>query len=90
MYKIDLFQHRYVKIDVFGRWDLEILSVYAGTKFTSTEFQDEYQTCCVRLTLAALEHQQTNGRVEVTQRMLHTIEQSLMVHAIVLEAYIIF
>ena len=31
-----------------------------------------------------------NGRVEVTRKNLRTITYSLMVHAIVLEAYIIF
>ena len=40
--------------------------------------------------LAAPEHQEMNGQVEVTWRMLHTIAHSLMVHARVPEAYIHF
>ena len=42
------------------------------------------------MTLAAPEHQEMNGQVEVTWRTLHTIAHSLMVHARVLEAYIHF
>ena len=40
--------------------------------------------------LAAPEHQEMNGKVEVTWRTLRTIEHSLMVHARVSEAYINF
>ena len=54
MYKLDMFQDRFGKIDEFGSWDLEIISADAGTQFTSTEFQDESQTSGVRLTLLAL------------------------------------
>ena len=41
-------------------------------------------------TLAAPEHQEMNGQVEVTRRTLRTIAQSLMVHARVPEIYIHF
>ena len=41
-------------------------SADAGTQFTSTEFKYECQTRGVCLPLAALEHQQLNGQVEVT------------------------
>ena len=40
MDKMDMFQSRIGKIDEFGCWDLEIISAYAGTLFTSTEFKD--------------------------------------------------
>ena len=40
--------------------------------------------------LAAPEHQEMNGQVEVTWKTLRTIAQYLMVHARVLEAYINF
>ena len=40
--------------------------------------------------LAAPEHQEMNGQVEVTWRTLQTVAHSLMVHARVLEAYIHF
>ena len=39
--------------------------------------------------LGAPEHQEMNGQVEVTQRMLHTVAHSLMIHSRVLEAYIL-
>ena len=42
------------------------------------------------MTLATLEQKEMNGQLEVTQRTLHTIAQSLMVHARVSEAYINF
>ena len=40
MDNLDVFQYRFVKIDEFGWWDLEIVSADAGTQFTSTEFKD--------------------------------------------------
>ena len=48
------------------------------------------QTRGVHLKLAAPEHQEMNGQVEVIWRTLHTISHSLMVHVRVLEAYINF
>ena len=39
MVKLDIFQSRFGKIDEFGWWDLEIISSYAGTQFTLTEFK---------------------------------------------------
>ena len=66
-------------------WDLARISADAGTQFTSTEFKDEYQTRGVSLTLAAPEHQEMNGQVEVTWRTLRTVAHTLMVHARVLE-----
>ena len=71
--KLDMFQSRFGKIHKFGWWDLERISADVGTQFTSTEFKDECQTCGVRLTLAAPEHQEMNGQVEATWRMLRTV-----------------
>ena len=34
MDKLDMFQSRFGKIDQFGWWDLERISVDAGTQFT--------------------------------------------------------
>ena len=65
-------------------------STDAGTQFTLTWFKDECQTCGVRLTLAALEHQYMNEQVEVTCRTLCNVAHSLMVHARVLEVYVHF
>ena len=43
-----MFQSRFGIIDQFGWWDLEIFSTDAGTQFTSTEIEEECQTCGVR------------------------------------------
>ena len=45
--QLEIFQARFVKIDKFGWWGLEIISEDAGTKLTSTKLQDKYQTCRV-------------------------------------------
>ena len=42
------------------------------------------------MALAAPEHQEMNGQVEVTWRTLHTVAHSLMVHARVPEVYVHF
>ena len=55
-----------------------------------TEFKEECQTRGVRLTLAAPEHQEMNGQVEVTWKTLCTVAHSLMVHARVPEVYVHF
>ena len=44
----------------------------------------------VPLTLAAPEHQEMNGQVEMTWRTLRTVAHSLMVHARVPEVYVNF
>ena len=79
-----MFQSRFGRIDQFGWWDLEIILADAGTQFTLTEFKDECQNRGVRLKLAALEHQEMNRQVEVTQKTLRTVAHSLMVYARVL------
>ena len=55
--KLDRFQDRFGKVDEFGWWDLEIISVDAGTQFTSTEFQEECQNRGFWLMLAAQENE---------------------------------
>ena len=85
-----MFQSIFGKIDQFGWWHLERISADACTQFTLTEFKYECQTCGVRLTLAAPEHQEMNGKVEVTWITLRTVAHSLMVHARVPEAYVHF
>ena len=90
MDKLDMFQYRFGEIDQFGWWDLERISADTGTQFTLTEFKDECQTHGFSLTLAALEHKQMNGQVEVTWRTLRAVAHSLMVHAIVPEVYVHF
>ena len=83
MDKLDMFQSIFGEIDQFGWWDLERISADAGTQFTLTEFKYECQTRGVHLTLAAPEHQEMNGQVEVTWRTLRTVAHALMLHAIV-------
>ena len=90
MEKLDTFQSRFGKIYQFGWLDLERISADAGTQFTSTEFKEECQTRGICLTLAAPEHQEINGQVEVTWRMLRTVAHALMVHARVPEVYVHF
>ena len=53
MDKLNMFQSRFGKMDQFGWWDFEIISVDVGTQFTSTEFKKECQTRGVCLMLAA-------------------------------------
>ena len=60
MDKMDMFQSRSGKIDEFGWQYLERISADAGTKFTSTEFKEEFQTRRVYLALAAPEHKEMN------------------------------
>ena len=90
MDKLDMFQSRFRKIEQFGWRDLERISADAGTHFTLTEFKEECQTRGVRLTLAAPEHKEMNGQVEVTWRTLHTVAHALMVHTRVPEVYVHF
>ena len=85
--KLDMFQSRFGKIDQFGWWDLERISVDAGKQFTLTEFKDECQTRGFCFTLAAPEQQDMKGQVELTWRKLCTVARSLMVHAIFPLAY---
>ena len=59
-------------------------------QFTLTEFKEEYQTCRVQLKLVAPEHQEMNGQVQMTWRMLRTVAHSIMVHARVPEVYVHF
>ena len=44
MEKLDMFQSRFGKINQFGWWDLDRISVNAGMHFTSMEFKEECQT----------------------------------------------
>ena len=90
MDKLDMFQSIFGKIDKFLWWALEIITSDPGSQFTWTEFKEEFQTRGVHLTLAAPEHQEMNGQVEVTWITLRTIARSLKVHAIFSEAYIHF
>ena len=43
MDKLDMFQERFVKIDKFFWWDMEIIQTGSGTQFTSKGFQEVFQ-----------------------------------------------
>ena len=90
MEKLDMFQYRFGKIDQFGCGYLERVSTDSGTQFTSTEFKEECQTHVVCLTIAAPEHQEMNGQVEVTRRTLRIVAHSIMVHNRLSNAYFHF
>ena len=90
MDKLNMFQSRFEKIDQFGWSDLERISEDSGTQFTSTEVKEECQTRRVFLTLAAPEHKEMNGQVEVKWRTFRTVAHFLMVHARVPEAFVHF
>ena len=62
----------------------------AGTQFTSKEFQEDLSVHGVRLSLAAPDHQEMNGQVEVIWRILQAIAHSIIVHAQVYDEYIQF
>ena len=90
MNKLDKFQVIFGKVDKFGLWDTQRVQNDAGTQFTSKEFQEGVYVHRVRLALAAPEHQEMNGQVEVPQRKLQTIALSIMVHTRVSDEYIHF
>ena len=41
VWRLDMFQSRFGRIDEFGWWDLEIILADAGSQFTSTEIKEE-------------------------------------------------
>ena len=81
MDKLDIFQYRFRKTEKFGWLYLGLISADAVTQFTSTQFKQERKSREVNLVLAAPDHQEMNGQVEVTWKTFSTIAHSLMVHA---------
>ena len=63
MYKLDMFQEIFGKIDEFGWWDMERIKTDAGTQFTSKEFQERLSVHGLQLSPAAPYHQETNRKV---------------------------
>ena len=49
---------------------MDIIKTDAGKQFTSKDFLEGISVCGVQLSLAALDHQEINGQVEVTWRTL--------------------
>ena len=73
MDKLDMFQERLGKVDEFGWWDMERIKTDDCTQFTSKEFQEGLYVRGVQLALVAPDHQEMNGKVEVTRQKLINI-----------------
>ena len=56
-----VFQERFVKVDEFGWWDMDIIQTDAGTQFTSNEFWEGLSVHGVKIALAPPYHQEING-----------------------------
>ena len=61
MYKLDMFQERFGKVDELGWCDMEIIQTYSGIQFTYKKFQESISLRGVQLSLAALDHGEMNG-----------------------------
>ena len=61
MDKLDMFQARFVKVDEFGWWDMEITQTDPGMQFTSMYFQACLSVRGLKLALVAPDHQEING-----------------------------
>ena len=85
MEKLDMFQSRFGRLEEFDWWNQERIQTDSGSHFTSKDFQEGLSLHVVRLILAATDHQDMNGQIEVTWRTLQTIAHSIMVHARVLD-----
>ena len=66
MDKIDIFKAIFEKLYGFGWLDIDRIQTDTGTQFISKEFHEVIYVPGVRLALAAPEHQENNGQVEVT------------------------
>ena len=62
MYKLYIFQARFVKVDELGWWSMEMIQTDAGTQFTSKEFLGGIYVGIILLELVALDHQEINVR----------------------------
>ena len=64
--KLDMFQARFGKLDKSGWWDRDIIQTDTGTQFTLKDFQEVLSVRRVQISLAAPDHQEMNGKFEVT------------------------
>ena len=80
MEKLYMFQEISVKVYEFSCCDMEIIQTDTDTQFTSKEFYEGIYIHGIWLALAAQDHQEMNGQVEVTWKKLWTIAHSIMVH----------
>ena len=60
MDKLNTFQAIFGKVDELGWWCMEGIQTGAGTKFTSTDFQEDLSVRGVLLALAAPDYQEMN------------------------------
>ena len=68
MDKLDMFQERFVKVDEFSWWYMQIIQTDTYTQFTSKEFQEGISVRGLQLALSEPDHQKINGQVELTWR----------------------
>ena len=68
-----MIQEIFGRVDESGWWDMEIIQTEVGTHFTSRDFQKGLSIHGVQLSLAAPDHQEMNGQVEVTWNTLQII-----------------
>ena len=61
-----MFQKILGKVDEFGWCYMERIQTDSGIKFTSKELQENVSVRGVRLSLAAPDYQEKNGKAEVT------------------------
>ena len=90
MDKLDMFNGRFGKVEEFGQWYIERIQTDASTQFTSKEFKEYLSVRDTRLSLATPDHQEIINKVEVTQKILRTTTQSIMVNAWISDKYIHF
>ena len=68
--KLDICQSRFVKVDKFGWWDLELIQTDAGMLFYYKKSQESISIRGVRHKLSAPDHKEISGLFEVTWRTL--------------------
>ena len=73
MDRLDMFQERFGNVYKFGWWGMERIQTDSGSQFTSKEFQEDLSIYVVRLALSEIDHEEMNGQVEVTCKILRSI-----------------
>ena len=66
MENIYMFQKIFLKVDEFGWLDMDRIQTDSGTQFTSKDFHEGISVRVVQLSLGAPDHQEINGKFEVT------------------------
>ena len=90
MDKLDMFQSRSGKSTNLDGWTYKAFQQMQDCNLPQWSSKKNIKTHGIHLMLAAPEHKEINGQVEVKWRTECTIAHSLMVHTRVSEAYIHF